>query len=94
MKISKEQVQYVARLARLELEPEQLDNFARQLATILDYMETLSRVDTTGVEPTAHVLSITNAFRRDQVRQHLDRSQALANAPASEEGSFVVPKVI
>jgi len=94
MKISKEQVQYVARLARLELDQDQLESFSRQLATILDYMETLSQVDTSGVEPTAHVIALTNAFRQDQVDPHLERSRALANAPASEEGSFVVPKVI
>ncbi len=94
MKITKQQVQHVARLARLDLDAEQLDNFTQQLATIVDYMETLSQVNTAGVEPTAHVIALTNAFRQDRVRQHLERSQALANAPASEEGSFVVPKVI
>ncbi len=94
MQISKEQVRYVARLARLELSEDQLENFSLQLATILDYMETLSQVETSGVEPTAHVFSLTNVFRKDQVRPHLDRSLTLSNAPASEEGSFVVPKVI
>ncbi len=94
MKITKEQVQYVARLARLELDPQQLESFSHQLATVLDYMETLAQVDTAGVEPTAHTISLTNAFREDRVHQHLDTSKALENAPAGEDGFFVVPKVI
>lgn len=94
MKLTTEQVQHVARLARLELEPEAVEKLADQLAAILDYFQKLAEVDTSGVEPTSHAIALTNAFRDDRVQRHLQPEKALANAPAQEEGSFVVPKVI
>ncbi len=54
----------------------------------------LDRVETEGVAPTSHAISLTNAFREDKVKEHLDRNKALANAPEKEDGNFVVPKVI
>jgi aspartyl-tRNA(Asn)/glutamyl-tRNA(Gln) amidotransferase subunit C len=51
-------------------------------------------VDTAGVRPTSHAISLTNAFREDEQEQHLERDKALANAPQKEEGNFVVPKII
>lgn len=94
MKLTVEQVQHVAKLARLELEPQAVETLAGQLATILDYVEKLSEVDTSEIEPTSHAIALTNAFRKDRVHAHLEPQEALANAPAKEEGSFVVPKVI
>jgi aspartyl-tRNA(Asn)/glutamyl-tRNA(Gln) amidotransferase subunit C len=94
MKLTVEQVQHVAQLARLELEPQAVETLAGQLATILDYVEKLSEVDTSEIEPTSHAIALTNAFREDRIHTHLDPQEALANAPAKEEGSFVVPKVI
>jgi aspartyl-tRNA(Asn)/glutamyl-tRNA(Gln) amidotransferase subunit C len=67
---------------------------AQQVATILDYVDTLGQVDTEGVPPTAHAIDLTNAFREDELHSHLPPDQALANAPAREDSSFVVPKVI
>ena len=94
MKLTTAQVQHVARLARLELDPEAVGKLADQLATILEYFQKLAEVDTSGVEPTSHAIALINAFRDDRVHRHLQTQEALANAPAQEEGSFVVPKVI
>jgi len=94
MKITKEEVLHVADLARLDIDPQLIDKFAEQVGTILAYVETLNQVDTTGVAPTAHAISLSNAFRDDDPRTHLDPDKALANAPVKEDGSFIVPKVI
>jgi aspartyl-tRNA(Asn)/glutamyl-tRNA(Gln) amidotransferase subunit C len=94
MKISKEEVIYVADLARLDVDAELIDKFAEQLGTILDYMETLKSVDTKGVIPTSHAISMTNAFREDDEEQYFDRDASLANAPEKAEGNFIVPKVV
>jgi aspartyl-tRNA(Asn)/glutamyl-tRNA(Gln) amidotransferase subunit C len=94
MKLTTEQVQHVADLARLEIEPQAVEKMAGQLATILAYVQKLSEVDTTGIEPTSHAIALTNAFREDRVHKHLEPESAIANAPEKEDGSFVVPKVI
>ncbi len=94
MKITKEEVLYVANLARLEMNDESIDKFVRQIGTILEYVDTLNRVDTEGVPPTSHAIFLTNAFREDEIKEHLDREAALANAPEKEDENFVVPKVI
>lgn len=94
MKITKEEVLHVAALARLELDATAIDTFAGQIGDILDYVDTLNRVDTGGVNPTSHAISLTNAFREDEVKPHLDNEAALANAPEKEDGSFLVPKII
>jgi aspartyl-tRNA(Asn)/glutamyl-tRNA(Gln) amidotransferase subunit C len=94
MKISKEEVLYVAHLARLDLDAESIEKFAGQIDEILGYIEKLNRVDTRGIKPTSHAISLTNAFREDEERGHLDRDRVLANAPESEDGSFVVPKIV
>jgi aspartyl-tRNA(Asn)/glutamyl-tRNA(Gln) amidotransferase subunit C len=94
VKITKEEVLYVARLARLDLEADAIDKFAGQIDEILGYIEKLNQVDTEGVKPTSHAISLTNAFRDDVERQHLARERALANAPEEDEGCFVVPRVI
>ncbi len=94
MEITAEQVQHVARLARLEIAPEAIEKLASELATILAYVEKLGEVDTQGVPPTSHAIELINAFREDVVHDHLPREQALRNAPAQDEGSFVVPRVI
>ena len=94
MEITADQVQHVARLARLEIDPAAIGKLASQLATILTYVEKLNEVDTREVPPTSHAIELINAFREDVVRDHLPREDALRNAPAQDEGSFVVPKVI
>jgi aspartyl-tRNA(Asn)/glutamyl-tRNA(Gln) amidotransferase subunit C len=94
MKITKDEVLHVANLARLDIDEASMDKFARQIGTILEYVDTLGRVDTQGVEPTSHAIFLNNAFREDDERENLDQDKALANAPEQEDGNFVVPKVI
>ena len=94
MKITKDEVLYVADLARLNLDDAAIDKFAGQIGEILNYVDKLNEVDTDGVKPTSHAISLTNAFREDEPREHLEREKALANAPEKEDGNFVVPKVV
>ncbi len=94
MTIRKEDVEHVAHLARLHLDGEELDQMTEQLDMILSYVAKLDELDTTGIEPTTHAFSITNAFRQDQVDPSLDQKEALANGPEHTEDSFVVPRVI
>ena len=94
MKITKAEVLHVAHLARLDIAEADVDRFAGQIDTILDYVDTLKKVDTTGVVGTSHAISQTNAFREDEVQGQLAPDQALANAPEKDNGAFVVPKVI
>ena len=94
MKITKAEVMHVAKLARLDLDENAVELYTKQLEDILTYMETLNRVDTENVPPTSHATFIENAFREDEVRVSISSEEALANAPLSEDGSFVVPKVI
>ncbi|MGE3523924.1 MAG: Asp-tRNA(Asn)/Glu-tRNA(Gln) amidotransferase subunit GatC [Candidatus Dadabacteria bacterium] len=94
MKISKEEVVKVAELARLEFTDEELDEFTEQLGKILTYIEKLGELDTTGVEPTSHVLDIATPLRDDKVVKWLTQEEALSNAPDEEDGYFAVPQVI
>jgi len=94
MEISKEQVEHVARLARLDVSEDEKTTFARQLSSILTYIDQLKELDTAGVEPTATVLPTDNVFRDDEVRPSLPQERALANAPDRAEGFFRVPKIL
>lgn len=94
MKITLKEVEHVARLARLALSEEEKEQMRSQLDRILAYMEKLNQLDTTGVEPTSHVIPMTNVFREDAVVPSLPREEALANAPDRQEGFFRVPRII
>lgn len=94
MSITPEEVAKVARLARLELGPDEVTAMTGQLARILEYVDKLRELDTTGVTPASHALAVVNAFREDEVRPSLPREEALANAPLANEEAFVVPRVI
>ena len=94
MALTRDEVLHVADLARLSLVPEEIEVVTRQLNDILAYVEKLQELDTEGVEPLAHVIPVFNVFREDTVREGLDRDAALNNAPAREEGAFVVPRII
>ena len=87
-------IHYVARLARLELTPEEEVTLGAQLNQILEYVEQLKRVDVTGVEPMAHAVPRVNVTRPDEVRASLSQEEALQNAPLADGGLFVVPKII
>jgi len=94
MKISKEEVLHVAHLARLHLSEDELVMMTGQLDNILSYVDKLEELDTTGIKPTSHVFSITNAFRDDIVKKSLDRDQALQNGPKQNGEAFEVPRII
>lgn len=94
MKITREQVENVAVLARLELQPAEIDTFTGQMDAILAYVEKLNELDTTGIVPTSHAVPMENAFRADEVRPSIGTESALENAPERVEGFFRVPKVI
>jgi len=94
MKISKEEIEHIAVLARLSLSEEEKDLFGSQLSSILDYMEKLNELDTKGIEPTSHVLSLSNVMRDDIPRPSIPKEDALMNAPDHTEKFFRVPKII
>lgn len=88
------QVRHVAKLARLELTDDEVRLFARQLGDVLDYVRQLEAVDTTGVEPLAQPLTITDVVRVDEPAPSLGADAALANAPERHERGFKVPAVL
>ena len=94
MKITRDEVERVAVLARLQLSPQEVEILTGQLDKILEYMEKLNHLDTTNVEPLAHAVDITNAFRGDRVANQPSPEAMLANAPARERDFFKVPKII
>ncbi|MBI1824548.1 MAG: Asp-tRNA(Asn)/Glu-tRNA(Gln) amidotransferase subunit GatC [Nitrospirae bacterium] len=94
MKITAEQVAYVARLAKLTVSEEEKVKLTLQLEQILNYVEQLNELDTSKVEPTSHAILLENVFREDQETPSLPPELALKNAPERENGFFKVPKVI
>lgn len=94
MKISKQEVEHVAKLARLEFSEPEKDKLIAQLSGILTYVEKLNELDTKGVEPTSHVLDIKNVMRDDVAVPGLSQERALANAPEKAAGHYKVPKII
>ncbi len=94
MKITKEEVERVAHLARLNLSVEELETMTSQLDIILSYVAKLDELDTTGVPSMTHAFSVSNAFREDRVTASLPRDEALANGPCQNGEAFVVPKII
>lgn len=94
MKITQEEVEHVAHLARLHLGKDELISMTAQLDTILSYFTKLEELDTEGVRPTTHTLSITNAFRDDVVKPSLEQKDALASGPSVSDDSFIVPRII
>ncbi|HEX4122045.1 MAG TPA: Asp-tRNA(Asn)/Glu-tRNA(Gln) amidotransferase subunit GatC [Verrucomicrobiae bacterium] len=87
-------VKYVAHLARIALTPEEEEKFGAQLAHILGYIEKLNEIDVSGIEPTAHAVSLVNVMRADEIRPSLSNEEALRNAPAKANGLFMVPKIV
>ncbi len=92
--ITPEDVAHVAELARLELSADERERFIAQLNDILAYVEKLGELDTTDVEPTSHVIPMSNVFRDDDVRPSLDRTAVLQNAPEVSHFFFKVPRII
>jgi len=88
------EVEHVAYLSRLRLGDEEKARFAEQLGHILDYVEKLGELDTSGVEPMVHAIDRQNVTRDDAVGDSLPHEEALRNAPESSEGCFKVPRII
>lgn len=93
MTISREDVEYVAALARLELTEQEIQEYTEQLNSILDYAAMLERLDTNDVVPTAQAVPLHNVMREDQVRPSIKHEKALRNAPDGETGFFRVPRI-
>ncbi|MCX8009321.1 MAG: Asp-tRNA(Asn)/Glu-tRNA(Gln) amidotransferase subunit GatC [Patescibacteria group bacterium] len=94
MKVSKEQVEHIAKLAKLKLKDDETSKMQTELNQILDYMDKLNELDTSNVEPLSHPIPIENVFREDEVKPSIDRESAMKNAPDHNEEFFKVPKVI
>jgi aspartyl-tRNA(Asn)/glutamyl-tRNA(Gln) amidotransferase subunit C len=94
MKITKQEVEHVANLARLELSEQDKEKLTDQLSNILTYVEKMSEMDTKGVEPTSHVLDINNVMRDDVSAESLPQEKAIGNAPDKALGHYKVPKIL
>jgi aspartyl-tRNA(Asn)/glutamyl-tRNA(Gln) amidotransferase subunit C len=92
--IGAEQVAHVARLARLELSPDELERYTGQLASVLAYAAEIAELDVGDLEPMSHPLPLRNVLRDDAVVPCLDRETVLAEAPATEDHRFKVPKIL
>lgn len=93
-KISDETMEYVGILAKLELSAQEKEAAKSDMEKMLDYIDTLNELDTSGVEPMSHVFPVHNVFRGDVVTNGDNKEQTLANAPLRKEDSFEVPKTI
>ncbi len=89
--IDREQVEHVARLARLELAEDEVGALAGELSSILDHVDRLSAADVSDIEPTTHVVPLENVLREDLPGEELSPEEALAPAPSTEDGAFLVP---
>lgn len=94
MALTREQVEHIAELAKLQLTDEEIEQFQRQLSDILAHFEQLNKLDTSDIPPTATVLPLRNVMREDEPHRTLTREQILANAPDAEDGQFRVKAVL
>lgn len=94
MSISRDDVRHVAELARLDFSDDEEQRMAEEMSQILDYVEKLDELDTSGVPPMSHVLDVSNVFRDDEIESRIDREQALEPASETDDGYFQVPQVI
>lgn len=92
--ISDETIEYVGILAKLELSENEKEQAKKDMGRMLDYIDKLNELDTSGVEPMSHVFPVNNVFREDVVTNGDDRENVLANAPEERNGSFAVPKTV
>jgi aspartyl-tRNA(Asn)/glutamyl-tRNA(Gln) amidotransferase subunit C len=94
MSISRQDIEKVALLARLELTEDELARMTTELAQIVGYVDQLGEVSTDGIEPMAHAIEVKDVFREDAVAESLPRQEALANAPHHDERGYLVPAVL
>ena len=94
MSLSTDEVRHVARLARLALSDQETEGLREQLSAILAYAEKVAEVAATDVPPTGHAFALRNVWRDDEPRPSLAPSEALAPAPAAQDGRFRVPRIV
>ena len=94
MYIGKEEIEHVARLARIELGPDEEELFIKQLDSVLKYFDKLNELDTDDVDMACHTWDLRNVFREDVPLESLPRSEILANAPEKTGNAYKVPRVI
>jgi len=94
MSVSKEDVKYVAALARMDVSEDKLEGFTKNLGDIVQYVEQLQKLDVEGVKPTSHAVPVGNVFRPDVVKPSLTNQEALSIAVEAKDGFFKVPLVI
>jgi aspartyl-tRNA(Asn)/glutamyl-tRNA(Gln) amidotransferase subunit C len=94
MSLTREQVEYIAELAKLELSEAELNRYTQQLSAVLDYASALQKIDTENIPPTASVLPLTSVMREDEVRPSLPKEKVTLNAPDAIEGQFRVDAVL
>lgn len=90
----KEEIEHLSWLARIELTEEEKEKFEKQLGSILEFFSVLDDADVEDVEPTHHVIGITNVFRDDEVEESLPQEAVLRNAPKREDGYFKGPRIL
>lgn len=94
MGVSRDDIIHIAKLSRLEFTDEELEKYTKDLDNIVNFANTLSEIDVTGVKPTNHILDIKNVFRKDEVKPSYGRDLILKNAPTKAGGCVSVPKVV
>lgn len=94
MKITTDQVKYVANLARLNVTDAEAEALSAQMADIITFADALSEIDTTGIEPTNHAIKVENVLRKDKVKPSYDRDELLKNAPSKQAGCYTVPRIV
>ncbi|MEW6008431.1 MAG: Asp-tRNA(Asn)/Glu-tRNA(Gln) amidotransferase subunit GatC [Candidatus Omnitrophota bacterium] len=91
---TKKDLEKLATLARIELSPDELNKYSKELASILEYIEKLKELDVTLTEPTTHVMHLANVFRKDEIKPSIDIEEVLKHAPQRKGTFFKVPKII
>ena len=92
--ITKEQVNHIAHLSRLEIQEDEVDGYIEKLEKVVDLFNELNSVDTGNIKPTYHVLDLVNVFREDVAQEGMNREEVLKNSKETEAGQFKVPTII
>lgn len=94
MQIKDEEVQHIAKLARLNIKENEIQDYKKNLEEILEFADTINKVDTDKINETIGINENYNVFRKDEIVQESDKDELLSNAPSQDEGMFRIPKVI
>jgi aspartyl-tRNA(Asn)/glutamyl-tRNA(Gln) amidotransferase subunit C len=94
MSVSKEELYHIAKLSKLEISEEKIDELTQKISDIVSFSNTLANIDIEGVKPTAHILDLKNVLRKDEVKDSFSRETILQNAPEIQGGCVSVPKVV